>query len=179
MSISLNWASKTVLSTASITDLPAFKETLRDLEASATGILYPAIITYKKLDLGGGGYFHGVDLINGYVLQFVGAGPFTINGNLGATLVDTGVQIERKTSAAFATTATEGGAEAADPLDSLVEGSITARQALRVLLAEAAGTTLGLNSTHPRFKNVAGDKTRVDATLDADGDRTSVTLDLT
>lgn len=114
MSITVNWATKTVLSTANITDLPVFKEDLRLLEESAEGILYPPICTYKRLDLGGGGYFHAVDFINGYVLEFVGAGPFTISGNLNCTINDTGVQVERKTSAAYATSTAGGGVSAED-----------------------------------------------------------------
>lgn len=109
MSLSVDWVNKVVESTASILDLPAFKDAIRLLEESEEGILYATIITYKKLDLGSGAYFHAVELINGYSLKFTGAGPFYIDGNLGGTIVPNGQHIERRTSAAFATTSTEGG----------------------------------------------------------------------
>lgn len=107
--ISVDWANKVVESTDSILDLPAFKEAIRVLESSATGVLYDPIITYKLVSLGNGGYLHAVDLINGYSLKFIGAGPFYIDGQLGGTIIPTGVQVERRTSAAFVTTSTEGG----------------------------------------------------------------------
>ncbi len=115
MTISVDWANLIIESTASITDLPAFHASLRDLEDDVIGMVYPVTHTWKALDLGGGAYFYQADLINGYTLKFVGAGPFTITGNLNGTIVDTGVQVERKTSSAFTTTAIGGsGPSAAD-----------------------------------------------------------------
>jgi len=96
MAITVNWSTKIVDSTASITDLVAFKETLRAEEDGATGILYDGIIAYAKLDLGGGAYFHAVDFINGYQLRFPNVGAYTITGNLGATIVPVAnVYVER------------------------------------------------------------------------------------
>lgn len=51
MTLSVDWATKVVSSTSSIADIVAFKEELRVLEASATGILYDEVLTYSKLDL--------------------------------------------------------------------------------------------------------------------------------
>lgn len=110
MTITVDWANKLVLSDASITDVVAFKDTIRDLEDDATGMLYQPIITYKRLDLGGGAYFHGVDFINGYQLKFPNAGNYTVIGNIGATIVPVaGVFVDRTKSAAFATVAGTGG----------------------------------------------------------------------
>lgn len=115
MAISVDWLNSIIESTASITDLPAFHATLRDLEDDAIGAFYPVTHKWKALDLGGGAFMYQADLINGYTLKFVGAGPFQIAGNLNGTIIDTGVQIERKTSAAFSTTAVGGsGPSAAD-----------------------------------------------------------------
>lgn len=178
MSLSVNWATKTVVSTASILDLPAFREAIRDLEASATGILYDAIITYSKLDLGNGGYFHAVDFINNYRLEFSGTGPFEITGNLGCDLIDTGVQIERKTSAAFATTAEGGGgAVASNPWEEVIEGSLSAKDVMRIMLSVLAGKTTGAGGSTMSFRDIADAKSRVVATLDTDGNRTAITRD--
>jgi hypothetical protein len=116
MAITIDWAGKLVLSTASITDIVAFKDTIRDLEDDAIGMLYDPIISYKRLDLGGGAYFHGVDLINGYQLKFPNPGNYTVIGNIGATIVPVaGVFVDRTKAAAFATTSSGGsGPSAAD-----------------------------------------------------------------
>jgi hypothetical protein len=59
---------------------------------------------------------YGLDLINGWTLKFPNAGNYTIQGNLNGTIVPVaGVYVERKTSAAYATTAIGGsGPSAAD-----------------------------------------------------------------
>ena len=92
MTISVDWTNKIIESTASILDLPTFHASLRDLEDDPTGMLHPVTHTWKALDLGGGSFFYQADLINGYTLKFVGAGPFQVNGNLNGTIIDTGVQ---------------------------------------------------------------------------------------
>jgi hypothetical protein len=115
MTISVDWENLVIESTASVLDLPAFHATLRDFEDDTIGMIHPVTHTWKALDLGGGAFFYGCDLINGWQLKFVGAGPFQINGNLNGTIIDTGVQVERKTSAAYVTTAIGGsGPSAAD-----------------------------------------------------------------
>jgi hypothetical protein len=121
MTITVNWATKVIDSDASITDLPAFHATLRDLEDNANAAIYPVTHTYKRIDLGSGAYFHAVDLINGYTLRFPTAGNYTIVGNLGATIVPvSGVYVERKTSAAFVTTSVGGsGPTASDIADAV------------------------------------------------------------
>ena len=108
MTISVDWPNKIIESDASILDLPAFHATLRDLEDDAAGAIHPVTHRWKALDLGGGAFFYQADLINGYALKFIGTGPFQISGNLKGSIIDTGVQVERTTSAAFSTTAVGG-----------------------------------------------------------------------
>lgn len=109
MALSMDWPNKLVLSTASILDIVDFKEQMRLFEESAVGVLNPPIVTYKRLDLGGGAFFHGVDFVNGYQLKFPSAGSYSIIGNIGATIVPVaGVFVDRTKAAAFATVA--GGA---------------------------------------------------------------------
>lgn len=101
-------------SDSSITDLPLLHAFLRDWEDSEAGAVQPVTHTWKALDLGGASFVQA-DLINGWKLKFVGAGPFVVTGNLRGTIVPTGVQVERQTSAAFVTTAQGGsGPSAAD-----------------------------------------------------------------
>lgn len=101
-------------SDASILDLPVFHAALRDWEDSAVAAVYPVTHSWKALDLGGGAFFYGLQLINGWKLRFPVAGNYQINGNLGGDILPVaGVYVERKTSAAFATTAVGGGGPSA------------------------------------------------------------------
>ena len=115
MALSFDTANLVIESTASITDLPAFHAALRDWEDGETAAHLPVTHTWKALDLGGA-YFVQADLINGWTLKFPNAGSYTINGNLNGTIVPVaGVYVERKTSAAYVTTAIGGsGPSAAD-----------------------------------------------------------------
>ena len=110
MTISIDWSNKLILASASITDLIAFKDAVRDLEDSEVGMLYPPAITFKALSLGGGAYQYGVDCINGYQLKFPDPGNYTVIGNINAYIVPVaGVFVDRTKSAAFATVAGSGG----------------------------------------------------------------------
>ena len=60
-------------------------------------------------------------------------------------------------------------------LEAVVEGTVTLRQALRLVLAYAAGDATGLDS-NPAFKSLDGSKTRVAGNISG-GTRTITTLD--
>ena len=109
MALTFDWANLVVQSDASITDLPAFHASLRSAEDDAIGMVYPVIHSWKVLDLGGGAYFYQADFINGWRLKFPVAGNYEIKGNLNAAIIPvSGVYVERRTSAAFVTTAVGG-----------------------------------------------------------------------
>ena len=141
MTISIDWPNKIIESDASILDLPAFHATLRDLEDDAAGAIHPVTHRWKALDLGGGAFFYQADLINGYALKFIGTGPFQISGNLKGSIIDTGVQVERTTSAAFSTTAVGGSGPSAE---SIAAATVAALQAifLRVDAAKMNGADI-------------------------------------
>src|SRR5574337_1003335 len=121
MSLSFDYASLVIESTASITDLPAFHAALRDQEDTPEGMYYPVTHTWKALDLGGGAYFYQADLINGWTLKFPTPGNYAIVGNLNGTIVPVaGVYVERKTSAAFVTTASSGSGLSTDEHNALM-----------------------------------------------------------
>ena len=126
MTISVDWPNKIIESDSSILDLPAFHATLRKLEDDAAGAIHPVTHRWKALDLGGGAFFYQADLINGYTLRFSGAGPFQISGNLKGPIVDTGVQVERTTSAAFSTTAVGGSGPSAESIAAAVLAALQA-----------------------------------------------------
>lgn len=66
-----------------------------------------------------------------------------------------------------------------DILDEVVEGSYTLRQYMRGFAAAMLGKASGLDTTNALYRDTADSKDRIDATVDADGNRTAVTLDLT
>lgn len=127
MALTVNWQTKVVYSDTSILDLPAHHLELRDLEASEQGMLNDDICEWQKLRLDGGAYLPQVDYINGYELEFIGAGPFEINGNLNAPVRDTGIQVKIKTSAAYATTAVGGSGPSAESIAAAVDSALAAR----------------------------------------------------
>lgn len=116
MTISVDWANKLVLSDASILDAAVCHQSLRALEADPANLVYDVIHKWKALDLGGGAFFYQIDLINGYQWKFPTPGSYTMIGNINGPIVPVaGVYVERKTSAAFATTSVGGtGPSAAD-----------------------------------------------------------------
>ncbi len=122
---------------------------------------------------------------NSFVLQLEEAetdtlGPLRIQfldgvaGNLLAEYVD---EVVVETDISTVPTASEN----ADAVwETGIESSYSAAELLRLLVAVAAGDGDGLESTTPLYKNIAGDTTRVSATVDEDtGDRVITIVDLT
>lgn len=148
MALSFDTANLVIESTASITDLPAFHADLRDWEDSPEGAVWPVTHSWKALDLGGGAYFYQADLANGWKLKFPNAGNYAINGNLNGTIVPVaGVFVERKTSAAYATTAIGGSGPSAADIAAATWEHASASQTIN-RLAEVWGR-LGLNAGQP------------------------------
>jgi hypothetical protein len=67
----------------------------------------------------------------------------------------------------------------ANILAATVEGSTTLVQALRLLNSALGGKASGLETTTAVYRDVGDTKDRITATVDADGNRSAVTLDLT
>jgi hypothetical protein len=180
MAISVDWQAKRVISTASITDVVAFKDAIRDLEDDATGMLYDSIITYKRVDLGGGAYFHAVDFINGYELYFPNAGNYTIIGNINAAIVPVaGVFVDRTKAAAFATVAGSGGGGSTPEQiwEHVIENGLSAEEMLRVFMSVLAGKVSGAGTNTEIFRDLADTKNRVTVTADDFGNRSNVVID--
>lgn len=90
----------------------------------------------------------------------------TVDSNVDAILTDTGTDgVELTTSAVDAI------------LDEVVEGTMTLRQMLRVMLAALAGKSTGGGTATITFQDVGDTKARITATVDSSGNRTSITTD--
>lgn len=63
--------------------------------------------------------------------------------------------------------------------DEAVEGSTTLRQSIRLHNAALGGKASGLETTEATYRDVGDTKDRIVATVDTDGNRTAITLDLT
>lgn len=127
MALTINTADYLIESDASILDLPAFHAALRDWEDSAEGAIHPVTHRWKALDLGSGGFFYQADMLAPWQLKFAPAGNYQINGNLNATIVPVaGVYVERKTSAAYVTTAIGGSGPSATDIAAEVVAAIRA-----------------------------------------------------
>jgi hypothetical protein len=109
MTLTPDWNNKIIDSSDSISDIVAFHQALRVLEASPVGMLHPPIHTYRALDLGGGGSFYTVDFVNSWRLRFPTPGNYSITGNISAEIVPVaGVFLTQTKALAFATTSAGG-----------------------------------------------------------------------
>lgn len=66
----------------------------------------------------------------------------------------------------------------ADQWDSVIEGSMTARQLMRVMSAVLVGRVAGIDANAPVFRSADNSKPRVTAVTDASGNRVAITLDV-
>jgi hypothetical protein len=110
----------------------------------------------------------------------------TVNSTLStiAGYIDTEIAaIKAKTDLIPASPAAAGdipsaASNAAAVLASVVEGAVTLVQSLRLMNAALGGKASGLDTTNPKYRDLGDTTDRIDATVDADGNRSAVTLDL-
>lgn len=127
MALTINTDDYLIESDASILDLPAFHAALRDWEDSAEGVIHPMTHKWKALDLGGGAFFYQADVLPPWQGTFNVPGNYQINGNLNMAIVPVaGVYVERKTSAAFSTTAVGGSGPTAEDIAAATVAAIRA-----------------------------------------------------
>lgn len=144
-------------SDTSILDLVAFHAELRDWEDSAVAAVYPVTHTWKALSLGGGAFFYGLELVNGWQLRFPAPGNYAIAGNLGGTILPVaGVYVERKTSAAYATTAVGGSGPSAGDIAAAVRAALASELAQVTDVARVHGLVTGQPLVVTPTSRVAG-----------------------
>lgn len=198
MAITIDWATKvisvpkadmTMNSATSYTlDVDAFRQTLKSLEDDADGMSF--LDTHRhntEVTLGGVTLARTVEIINGYTITFEDdAYSVTLTGannNIADVMNLNTVSLRANNSAGLITVNT-GGPTAQDFVDDLMseamEVGLTYKQSIRLLLAAMAGKVSGAGGGTITFRNpVADDKDRIVATVDASGNRTAITYDVT
>lgn len=86
------------------------------------------------------------------------------------------------TAAAIATNAIDADALAADAIDEIwdevIEGTTTARQTMRLANSANASKTSGMGTATGTIRDIGDTKDRIVATVDVDGNRSAITLDV-
>jgi len=174
-----------------------FRLDVNALMADEIGIVFDDSINHNTdITIAGVTYARFIELINGYAVQMTPDSQFTVeltesNNNLhdvgAGALVQNQVQV-LTTNAAGLISVTSGSG-LSGPQDTkltrihalldVIEGSLDHAEIMRVLLSAAAGKLSGAAGTNVKIRDNADTKDRVDATVDADGNRTAVTLDVT
>lgn len=113
--------------------------------------------------------------LNTGVASVVGA----VGSVTGLTAANLDVAVSTRLATASYTAPPSAAANATAVLDEIIEAAISLRQAMRLALAAMGGKASGLDTTTAIYRNTADTKNRITATVDANGNRTAVTLDLT
>jgi len=123
----------------------------------------------------------GTDLLDANTSQ--AGGTAWGSGAITAASLATGAITAAKFAAGAidaAALAADAGAEIADAVwDEQVDGTTTGRQSIRLINSAAAGKASGLGTTTAVYRDLADTKDRISATVDADGNRTAITRDVT
>lgn len=178
-------------------DTDWFRLQLRALEASENGIPWPPTHTRKdSTAVAGTTIAQVVEIVNGYSVQFTPDSQWTVrlvgsNNNIfdveNGILVQNQVQVIPSNSAGLIVTTTGSGLDAGQDtkltrihaLLDVIEGTLDHQEVMRVLMAAAAGKLSGAATTNVKMRDQADTKDRIDATVDANGNRTAVTVDVT
>jgi len=141
----------------------------------------------------GATYARKIEIINGYSVTFTPDSQWTVeltesNNNLfdvgNGILNQNQVQVIPTNSAGLITVVSGSGVTEQDKTDIVnqtwakaLEGAVTAEQMMRVIAAVLWGKASGMDTNSPVFRSIMDTKDRVTATTDANGNRTSVTMD--
>ena len=129
-----------------------------------------------------------IDVTDGLIGGLNDISPAEVNTEVDSALSDYGANTtvpDVAGTAAGLHTTTDGKIDAlnnitvADILAGVIEGTITLQQSLRGLMSVDFGKASGGDTTSIKFRDLADTKNRVTETVDENGNRTSVTLDLT
>jgi len=121
----------------------------------------------------------GVASVQGNVTGSVASVTGAVGSVTGLTVANLDVAVSTRLATAGYTAPPSAASNATAVLDEIIEAAISLRQAMRLVLAATGGKALGLDTTTAIYRDTADTKDRITATVDANGNRTAVTLDLT
>lgn len=195
MALSVDWATGLItIPKADLTlvsgslyelDTDAFRLELKGLEASSDGMAFLDSHRHNtEVTVAGTTFARTIEIINGYSVQFELSGTYAVrlagsNNNLfdaenGILVPTAGVTVIAQNSAGLVSTSD---ATAAAVWNASLEAGVSYESAMRIVLAALAGKLSGAATTSIAIRDVNDTKTRIAATVDADGNRTAVTLD--
>jgi len=194
VAISVAWATKIInVPQAYLTDLGGgvyeldvnqFRLDLKALEADVNGITFVDTHQHNPpVTVGGVTLARVVEIINGYTVTFED-GQYAVNlvganNNIQDVSNVNQVSVRPSNTAGMVVQGTGDLNAIADAIwAKVLEGTLTAEQIQRVMLAVLAGKATATQSpSRVRYRDVGDAKDRVDVLHSEDGDRTSVTLD--
>lgn len=172
-------------------DVDALRLALKDLEDDPDGITLRDTHRHNAVvSLSGVAYAQTVEIINGYRVEFED-GQYVVrcvgaNHNLADVKVPNQVSLVIGNAAGLIEVVSGSGVTEQDKADivagvwaSVLDGTITAAQSVRLMNAILGGKVSGAGSGVETFRDPADSKNRVVATVDAVGNRTQITRDLT
>lgn len=206
MAITIDWGTKTIqvpqgdltLVSGTLYDMNTetdFRQAVNALMAGEEGIVFEdSIVHNTEVVVAGVTYARTIEIVNGYSVTFTPDSQWTArlvasNNNIfdveNNILNQNQVQVIPTNSAGLQIVSTGSGLSAAQDtrLTQIhnevrdVEGGFHLSYWIRVMVAALAGKLAGASGTNITVRDQADTKNRIDATVDSDGNRTSVTVD--
>lgn len=159
-------------------DTDAFRLALKDVEDDEDGMVHDDTHRHNtEVVLSGVTYARTFEIINGYTVELLPDSSWSAkltgsNNNLADVKVVNQVSLIQQNSGGLVVAA---GADAV--WDELMETGYTARETVRIMAAALAGKLSGADTTNIKVRDLNDTKDRIDATVTAEGNRSSVTLD--
>lgn len=158
-------------------DIDTFRLTLRDLEEDLAGRPWPRTHDHNtEVTVSGITLARVISILPPYTVTFED-GQYTVrltgaNSNIGDRLNANQVSVQSANSAGLINNAAPS-----DIWEHILEGTMTAEEMMRIFLAAMGNKLSGAETTNMLFRDLADSKNRINATVDANGNRSSVTLD--
>jgi hypothetical protein len=190
MAVTIDWGNKIInvyqsdltLIQGSLYELDTewFRLQLKALEESEEGMAF--LDTHRhatEVTISGVTYARFIEIINGYQVQFLPNSHYTVrlvgsNNNIPDVKVLSEVSIVAQNSAGLVVA---GNMTPTAMWSQELETGFTAEELMKLMAAALAGKLSGAASTTITIRSVDDSKTRITATVDADGNRTSVVTD--
>ena len=161
-------------------DTNQFKKDVMAILAAENHIWMPdAFIHNTEVTVAGTTFARTIEFINSYSITFEDTGAQYSVRLIGSNnnIFDVENNILNPTDKVTIISGNSAGLINGQITDQVVEGALTVNDALRIILAASAGKLSGAATTTITIRDTGDTIDRIVATVDADGNRTAVTLD--